>query len=238
MKKHPIAEEVSQKDRVVKIKYDYDYMSENERSSLTSAVIFGVFLILSIIEIVKSPQPSWTMAFLLHTIVILIIFIGVLVFFFVQYFKRKRERELPQKIKANGEKVIGEIVSVNKTNLDKHGENFTYNIEYENPNNGNIAKTIITPSALFTKMYIRKKDLPLKVVVYCYNGMTHVDAVINPPIAKMVFRKFLPYICGIMTVVLFVMAFAAEALNNIPLFFGSLVFSFAMLMLAAISGRR
>ena len=86
MKKHPIAEEVSQKDRVVKIKYDYDYMSENERSSLTSAVIFGVFLILSIIEIVKSPQPSWTMAFLLHTIVILIIFIGVLVFFFVQYF--------------------------------------------------------------------------------------------------------------------------------------------------------
>ena len=231
-------EGIKPEDRVVKIKYDYDYMSEKERSSLTSAVIFGVFLILSIIEIVKSPRPSWTMAFLLHTIVILIVFIGLLVFFFVQYFKRKQVGELPRNIKANGKKIIGEIVSMNKTELDGNDKNFSYDIEYENPKGGNIAKTIITPSALFTKMYIRKKDLPLKVVVYCYNGMTHVDAVINPPIAKMVFRKFLPYICGIMTVVLFMMAFVAEALDNIPLFFGSLVFSFAMLMLAAISERR
>jgi hypothetical protein len=134
-----------------------------------------------------------------------------------------QRKKLSRTIKENGKKVIGEIVSMSETRLDSSKENFSYDIEYENPENGEISSIIITPSALQKEMYIKEKDLPLKVIVYCYNGMTHVDAVINPPIVKMAFRKYSPSIGSYIILMLTIVSALTAAYGNIRLFIGSLV---------------
>ncbi|MBR0133980.1 hypothetical protein IJM16_01810 [Candidatus Saccharibacteria bacterium] len=223
-------------DRVVKIKYDYDYMSVGERTALATTVFIGAFFILFAVLLGTSLSKSPAMApeLIVLTIVVFIVFTATLIIYFTQHNKRKREAVEFRAIKTKGEMVIGKILSMQEDELADTGQTFSYDIEYENPIDGQNASIVISPSALYNEMYIREKDLPLKVIVYCYDGKTHVDAVINPPITKMTYRKIIPFISGFISMVLFMIALVAGAANNNILFVTSLILAIITLVFACI----
>ena len=120
--------------------------------------------------------------------------------------RRKRNRE-NQFIKRNGTKVIGEIISLDKTEVHTKdgGTNFTYsyNVQYKNPTDKSQI-TIQTPSVIKDNMLIKEADLPLKVVVYVYDKQTFVESLIDPPFKEMLERrilKILPVVVFIETLV-------------------------------------
>ena len=96
---------------------------------------------------------------------------------------------------AHGKKVIGSIVSLNYMELGNklNDKNFVYTIEYEEPNKGEKI-SLVTPPVIKNKYFIRESDLPLDVVVYCYRGKAFAERIINPPLPKIVTRKFINFI--------------------------------------------
>ncbi len=206
------------KEHLVKIKYDYDHMSENERKGLCAAVGILAIIVLGAAQVGFAPGVLFQGIYLMQEIVMLLIFFATLVYYIVQRNKRMQRKRLSMMIKEHGKKIIGEIVSMSETTLNSRKENFSFDIEYENPESGEIDTVIITPSVLRTEMYIKEKDLPLKVIVYLHNGMTHVDAVINPPLAKMTIRKFAPIIIIFLLFVVMALCFIAAMLGYLNLY--------------------
>ena len=217
-------DDIKPEDRIVKIKYDFDHMAEKESDSLHAIIAIAIIIVVASSQVGFSPYVLFAWPYFAQGIAMIIVFFATLAYYITQRNKRMQRKKLSRTIKENGKKVIGEIVSMSETRLDSSKENFSYDIEYENPENGEISSIIITPSAALQKeMYIKEKDLPLKVIVYCYNGMTHVDAVINPPIAKMAFRKYSPSIGSYIIIILTFVSALTAAFGNIHLFIGSFV---------------
>ena len=212
-------------ERIVRIKYDYDHMSENERKALCSVIGIIAIIILAASQVGFAPSILFAWPYIIQEIVILVIFFAVLAYYIVQRNKRMQRKRLSMMIKENGKKIIGEIVSMSETTLNSRKENFSFDIEYEDPENGKLDTIVITPIVLKTEMYIKEKDLPLKAIVYYYNGMTHVDAVINPPLVKMTLRKFAPAIIIFLIIAIIAGSFLAALLGIIsPFAYTSIVF--------------
>ncbi len=62
--------------------------------------------------------------------------------------------------------------------------------------------------------------------------MTHIDAVINPPLAKMAFRKYGPPIFIFIAVILFGVSGIGTALNNPIMSIVSLITGFILFLVA------
>jgi hypothetical protein len=113
-------------------------------------------------------------------------------------------------------------------NTIKLDEEFTYEIEYEWKGD-EMPIRITTPTVLKSRMNIKEKDLPLKVVLYAMNNRAHAYAVIDPPIAKMKIRWMFRYL-HIILVVLLLIAFVVCSFMGlhtaaITLFYLSLLFA-------------
>lgn len=190
------------KDRLIKI----HYYSRNVR--LAEFTIFlawvGIMaltaLVINII-ITQNYNTRNNTGLVIGTLIVLII-ANALVFFYYWTLGRER-REIKRKnryIKKNGTKVIGEIISLEETEVrsEDGGKNFTYhyNVQYENPVDNSLI-VFQTPSVIPDNMLIKEKDLPLKVVVYVYEKQTFAESLINPPFGEMFLRKFMYYFTGI-----------------------------------------
>lgn len=120
--------------------------------------------------------------------------------------ERRMQKKEAEQIKANGTVIIGEIISLKKTQLKEGDKGFTYsyNVEYANPDDGT-PLTITTPSIIEDNMMVKKEDLPIKVVVYVWGEKTFVDSLINPPYKEMWTRKVVkwaPIILGTISLIL------------------------------------
>lgn len=178
---------------MVDIRYDYTHISEGE--------VIGICMVALCLGIMLPGLIALTIAttgfmFLVPLFVIIAVFsclpFGLIV---PNYRYRKQKRKQAENIFANGTLVIGDIVSLNTTEIGNNStgqKNFSYNIEYEDPFHGKTIK-ITTPSAIRDEMYIREEDLPLKVTIYCYNGNALAKSIINPPIRKMRTRKHIKW---------------------------------------------
>lgn len=134
------------------------------------------------------------------------VFIPALLLIFLCYLVVGRERRKIMKknrfIKKNGTRVLGDIISLERTEAHREdgGKNFTYsyNIQYVNPEDDSLV-VIKTPSVVENRMLIKESDLPLKAVVYLYEKQAYVESIINPPYRSMFLRKlfkYLPYPLG------------------------------------------
>ena len=138
--------------------------------------------------------------------VIATVLISALVLIFLCYLVVGRERRKIIKenryIKKNGTRVLGDIISLERTEAHREDgrKNFTYsyNIQYINPEDDSLV-VIKTPSVVEDRMLIKEKDLPLKAVVYLYEKQAFVESIINPPYRSMFLRKlfkYLPFVLG------------------------------------------
>lgn len=221
------------KDRIVRIKYEYDHMTEREGKSLAASICIVLLIIIMACELIWFPR----LALVYNRVPIeiafaVLILIGTLVTYIIELRNRMGKKSVAKMIKKNGTKVIGEITNMNTTEVNSD-DSFSYNIEYENPFNHKASYLIFTPYAIQSEMYIREKDLPLKVIIYCYNSMTHIDAVINPPLAKMAFRKYGPSIFIFIAVMLFGISGIGATLNNPIMSIASLITGFILSIVSA-----
>ena len=138
--------------------------------------------------------------------IIATVLISALILIFLCYLVVGRERRKIIKenrfIKKNGTRVLGNIISLERTEAHREdgGKDFTYsyNIQYVNPEDDSLV-VIKTPSVVQDRMLIKESDLPLKAVVYLYEKQAFVESIINPPYRSMFLRKlfkFLPYPLG------------------------------------------
>ena len=225
--------EADKKDRIVRIKYEYDHMTDREGKSLAASICIFLLIIIMACELIWFPKLAYVYNRVPVEIAIaVLVLIGTLVTYIIELRKRMAKKNHAKMIKKNGTKVIGEITNMNTTEVKGDDENFSYNIEYENPFNHKASYLIFTPYAIHSEMYIREKDLPLKVIIYCYNNMTHIDAVINPPLAKMAFRKYGPPIFIFIAVILFGVSGIGTALNNPIMSITSLITGFILSLIA------
>ncbi len=221
-----------QEDRIVRIKYEYDHMTEREGKSLSALICLTLFIVILALELVWFPKSAYVYNRVpIEIALAVLVFIGVLIAYIIERRKRMEKKNVAKMIKKNGTKVIGEITNMDTTEVNS-GDSFSYNIEYENPFDHKASYLIFTPYAIQSEMYIREKDLPLKVIIYCYNNMTHIDAVINPPLAKMAFRKYGPPIFIFIAVILFGVSGIGTALNNPIMSIVSLITGFILFLVA------
>ena len=219
-------------DRIVRIKYEYDHMTEREGKSLSALICLVLLIVILALELVWFPKSAFVYNRVpIEIALAVLVFIGVLIAYIIERRKRMEKKNVAKMIKKNGTKVIGEITNMDTTEVNS-GDSFSYNIEYENPFDHKASYLIFTPYAIQSEMYIREKDLPLKVIIYCYNNMTHIDAVINPPLAKMAFRKYGPPIFIFIAVILFGVSGIGTALNNPIMSIVSLITGFILFLVA------
>jgi hypothetical protein len=213
---------MAKKQRIVRIKYDHDRPRIEEVYNLLR---FIACIIVAIVMLVVSLSVG-TFYFMFFGVAI---FSLLSVIPFQKYWHersiRKRDYADAKFIIDHGEKVIGSIVSMNTIKLD---EEFTYEIEYEWKGD-EMPIRITTPTVLKSRMNIKEKDLPLKVVLYAMNNRAHAYAVIDPPIAKMKIRWMFRYL-HIILVVLLLIAFVVCSFMGlhtaaITLFYLSLLFA-------------
>ena len=190
------------KKRLVKIKYDYDIMPPEELGNflIVAASIIGI--VLSIVELCLNHGDSRDRYFF---IIVLIGAIAVLAYALPTALKsflgRQKSKKNRKEAVKHGKKVIGEIVSFEEIKINNHNDkNFSYTVEYEDPLEGKTT-TIITPYTIRNSMYVREEDLPIKVTIYIHKNVAIVDNLINPPMAKMFYRKYLNTFIGMLALI-------------------------------------
>ena len=221
---HPYAiiEVMAKKQRVVRIRYDYDRPRIEEVGNL---LYFIACIVAVLVMLVMSIYQST-----LYFMSIFIVIVSVIsVIPFQKYWHerkiRKRDYADAKFLIDHGEKVIGSIVSMKTIKLD---EEFTYDIEYEWKGD-EMPIRMTTPTVLKSRMNIKEKDLPLKVILYAMNNRAHAYAVIDPPIAKMKIRwtfRYLHIILVVLLLIAFVVcSFMGLKIVAITLFFLGLIFA-------------
>lgn len=220
------------KDRIVRIKYEYDHMTEREGKSLAASICIVLLIIIMACELIWFPKLALVYNRVpIEIALAVLILIGTLATYIIELRRRMRKKNHAKMIKKNGTKVIGKITDMNNTEVNSD-DNFSYNIEYENPFDHKASYLIFTPYAIQSEMYIREKDLPLKVIIYCYNNMTHIDAVINPPLAKMRLRKYGPAVLIFISIILFCISGFGTMSNDPAMSTISLITSFITFFIA------
>lgn len=190
------------KNHLVKIWYNYDIMPPEELGNflIVAASIIGI--VLSIVELCLNHGDSRDRYFF---IIVLIGAIAVLAYALPTALKsflgRQKSKKNRKEAVKHGKKVIGEIVSFEEIKINNHNDkNFSYTVEYEDPLEGKTT-TIITPYTIRNSMYVREEDLPIKVTIYIHKNVTIVDNLINPPMAKMFYRKYLNTFIGMLALI-------------------------------------
>ena len=195
---------------IVKVKYAFDRASQREGTSIMIALAGVAMLLIFTISAIVSPSTvSGLGAGLFYAAFLFFVSLPPL---FSERSKRMAQKHEHEEAVKKGTKVIGTIVNLGYTDLGGKGtndRNFGYTIEYEDPDHGELA-TIHTPSAISENMYIADKDLPLKAIVYLYEGKGYIDAVVDPPLMQMGARQAIKkspviaiLVCIILCVVLY-----------------------------------
>ncbi len=190
--------------KLIKIRYNYLHISWIEIFLLCMEVLAVFIAILIITYICTNKVRTESILFavglsLFFTIIPLMAYLPI-------SGERRMQKKEAEQIKANGTVIIGEIISLKKTQLKEGDKGFTYsyNVEYANPDDGT-PLTITTPSIIEDNMMVKKEDLPIKVVVYVWGEKTFVDSLINPPYKEMWTRKVVkwaPIILGTISLIL------------------------------------
>ena len=201
-------------EKEVKIIYEYDYRMQKGRR-------FGIFIALAtaylIASIIMLGVFELTAAFPYFFGTYIVILLAAILMAngtessVEDYRKRRDKRHEIEKIVKNGERIIGEIVSLDTIEVNGKRQ-FTYTIEYEGKDKETI--TLKTPAVVKKRMFIEESDLPLKVVIYRYILKVHVYSIINPPLKRMYLRKAKEYIATIIPFLLFTVAALAAIFKN------------------------
>ena len=132
------------------------------------------------------------------TALIFTVLIGSLPLFVLipRFFRHRQGRKEVKMIKKYGQRVIGTIVSLDRSeivnNRGREGFSYSYTVQFGIPKHEKPI-TFKTPSIIADTMLVKEEDLPMKAVVYCWGNNYHVDSLVNPPYQRLLFRKIIKY---------------------------------------------
>ena len=180
-------------DKLVKIRYQStDITLKDYYFGFLQLMALGALAIVLIVGF-RHGFNAYIITSLIFTLVIGSLPLFVLV---PRSIRRIKERRDIKAIKKYGQRVIGTIVSLDRSeivnNRGREGFSYSYTVQFDIPKH---EKPIIfkTPSVIADTMLVKEEDLPMKAVVYCWGNNYHVDSLVNPPYQRLLFRKIIKY---------------------------------------------
>ena len=196
----------SPKHKYVKIRYIQGIDKFAESFLLLSlGIVLGLAIcVIKYFSASAAISTVWRVA----AIVMFTIVFSLLLFIYLYISHQRRELQKENKyIKKHGTLVIGEIISLERTEArttdGKENFTFSYNVQYRSPDDDSLI-VIRTPTVIKDNMLVKEKDLPIKVVVYVYEKRTFVESLIDPPYKLMQLRKLFRYLLALFSVCSFV----------------------------------
>jgi hypothetical protein len=187
----------SEEQNIVKIQYNYSRLSGTERFMYFLEGFFALMIFVVIYAIIQGVKISIKIdvfpAIFAIGLILFTISIPLIAAIPIGRERHKKLRE-SKEIMANGVKIIGQIVSLQRTVIEDEESSFTYsyNVEYKSPDS-NKHISITTPEIVANRMMLQEKDLPINVYVYVWKGNAFVESLINPPFKVMRARKIAEY---------------------------------------------